>query len=234
VSPYTGTYEWFSGGGNMLTRSLSRTLSGVAAGSSLEFWTWFDIEQDWDYGYVEASSNGTTWEKLTQVPASTLPVGITNLFGSSAWDGPGGLTGNSGGWQLAQFDLTGFSGNVQIRFRYNTDEAVNGAGWYIDDIAVAPNFSDPVDSAVGWTNPDGWLFTTGLQKNDWTADVFMTWGKGNKANQSLTALVGVDATTFDVTKWFAAKSFSNGRVYGIIGNRPDGGFAALGRLTLTK
>ena len=73
IKPFTGAYEWYSGMGNMLERTLERTLTGVPADATLTFQTWFDIEPDWDYGNVEASSDGVTWTKLTQI--STLQIG---------------------------------------------------------------------------------------------------------------------------------------------------------------
>ena len=40
-------------------------LSGVDS-ATLNFWTWYDIEDDWDYGYIMASTDGgTTWTPLT-------------------------------------------------------------------------------------------------------------------------------------------------------------------------
>ena len=67
IAPNTGAYEWYAGLGNMLQRTLERTLTGVPAGATLSFMTWFDIEPDWDYGNVEASTDGVTWTRLTQL-----------------------------------------------------------------------------------------------------------------------------------------------------------------------
>ena len=145
----------------MLQRTVERSYSGVPASAELKFMTWFDIEEEWDYGYVEASSDGgSTWTKLPQKTA--LQAGVENKNGSSAWDGAGGLTGNSAGWQPATYDLTGFAGDIKIRFRYSTDEASNGQGWYVDDVDVA-GVVDPITSPAEWTTDaaNGWIFTPG-------------------------------------------------------------------------
>jgi hypothetical protein len=232
VLPFSAPTEWYAGLGNGLQRTLERTISGVPAGATLDFKTWYDIEEDWDYGYVEASTDGQTWTKLPQ--KTTLRAGVSNVFGSSAWDGAGGLTGNSGGWQSASFDLTGFTGDVKVRFRYATDEASNGQGWYVDDIAVGSVFSDPVDSVNGWTT-NGWVFTTGLQNNDWTADAFVAYAKDRRTWYSVKPIVPVAGTGSAGSAYITAQYLKSGKAYGVVSNRPrDGVFDATGMLTIAK
>jgi len=233
IKPFTGTYEWYSGMGNMLERTLERTLTGVPAGATLSFQTWFDIEPDWDYGNVEASTDGVTWTKLTQL--SALPVGVSNLNGSTAWDSPGGFTGTSDGWQQAQFSLGAFSGTVHLRFRYATDEAANGQGWYIDDVTLG-SFTDPVDTTNGWVTDaaDGWQFTTGQQDNDWTADAFVPFAKAGTRGYQLVPVVGTSGQGISGKVYVPAQHQKNAKVYGIVGNRPAGTFASTGRLTIAK
>ncbi|OMP68831.1 serine protease, partial [Agrobacterium tumefaciens] len=82
---------------------------------------WYEIEGGYDYGYVEASSNGgSTWSEL------------------------GKFSHNSNGkqWTPVFYDLDAWKGNeVQFRFRLTSDNSVVKTGWYIDDfriIGVAP------------------------------------------------------------------------------------------------
>lgn len=229
ILAYSAPYEWYSGLGNMLQLTLERSFD-VAEGDELSFMTWFDIEEDWDYGYVEASSDGENWSTLPQLTA--LRVGDTNKFGSSAWEGPGGFTGSSGGWRQARFELSGFTGSVRIRFRYATDEAANGQGWYVDDIGVGAQF-DPVDSTDGWTT-NGWLFTNGLQNNDWTCDAFVPYSKAKKDWYELTSVVPVAGPGAEGSAKLDTTYLKSGKIYGIVSNRPDGTFASNGRLTSIK
>jgi Immune inhibitor A-like, MAM domain len=233
ISPFTGTYEWYSGMGNMLQRTLERTLTDVPDGATLSFQTWFDIEEDWDYGNVEASSDGVEWTKLTQL--SGLRVGVSNLNGSTAWDSPGGFTGNSGGWKQAQFSLGSFSGTVHLRFRYATDEAANGQGWYIDDLALG-SFFDPVDTTNDWVTDaaNGWLFTTGQQDNDWTADAFVPFAKAGSTNYQVIPVLGTAGPGIAGQVYVPAQYLKNLKVYGVVSNRPNGTFSSTGRLTLLK
>ena len=88
--------------------------------ATLSFWTWYSIEESWDYAYVEVSTDGgETWSVLEGAlssPESGLGIGF----------GPG-YTGRSDGWQQDTVDLTPYAGaEVLIRFEYVTDEGVNG------------------------------------------------------------------------------------------------------------
>jgi len=240
VLPATGTWEWYGGLGNMLDRRLTRSVSGVPAGAVLSFMTWYDIETDWDYGHVEASRDGgVTWQQLPQL--STLPAGVTNINGSSAWVAPGGFTGVSGGWKQARYDLTDYAGTVMLRFRYLTDEASNGQGWYVDDIKVTSGattvFDDPVDTDTGWSIDvvNGWVFTSGLQDNDWTADAYIPMAKGQARAYAVNSVLAVGGTGTSGTASMPAQYLKSGKTYGIVSNRPRNGvMAATGKLTVLK
>lgn len=235
LPPTTGTYEWYGGMGALLTNTLTRQIDGVPAGATLDFLTWFDIEAEWDYGYVEASSDGVNWSVLPQL--SALPTATEDVNGSTAFDGVGGFTGNSDGWQPASFDLAGFEGTVFVRFRYMTDEAVNGQGWYVDDISVGNAegdvFVDPCDSENGWVSV-GWSFTTGLQANDWTADTYAAYAEGAPAPYLVKTLVGPEVEPGLAGRAVMPTAQIKGKIYGIVSNHPDGTFAAPARITITK
>lgn len=231
VLAHSAPYQWYSSLGNMLQRTLVKQIDGVMPGDTLGFWTWYDIEPDWDYGYVEASTDGgDTWTQLAQT--SALRAGATNMNGSSAWDGPGGLTANSGGWQEAKYDLAGMTGTILVRWRYATDESANGQGWYVDDV-TAGAFSDAVTDAAAWTT-NGWVFTTGLQNNDWTADVYVPFAKAKKKNYAVKSIVGLGSTDFIGEAWVSTQYSKSQRLIAVVSNRPDGVFNATGILTIRK
>ena len=83
----------------------------VEPDDSLKFWTWYDIEEGWDYGYVELSMDGREYFVL------------------------GTFTGSSGGWVEKTYSLEDYEGkSVFFRFRYTTDSYVLEEGYYVDDI----------------------------------------------------------------------------------------------------
>jgi immune inhibitor A len=157
VWAYSGTYMWYSGRGTNLNNTLSDDFTLPAAGgATLTFNTWYDIQTHRDYGYVEISTNdGATW--------STLPGNITTNDDPNGNNPEGnGITGKSGGWISASFDLSAFGGqDVILRFRYETDGSIIHAGWGIDDIAISEiGFFDDVEYGYGdWIRHRWNIFT---------------------------------------------------------------------------
>jgi immune inhibitor A len=133
---HSGEYMWWSNRGDdsdmMLTRAFD--LSDVSQ-ATLEFWTWYDIEEDWDYAYVEISTDGgKTWDMLT-TPSGTAANPNGNSFGW-AYTGRSG-DGERAEWILEQVDVSAYAGQeVLVRFEYITDDAVNRPGFVLDDVAI--------------------------------------------------------------------------------------------------
>ena len=117
---------WKSGGAtDNLNTGLTLAVPGtLPAASSLDFKTYYDIETDWDYGYVQVSTDGgATW--------TNLPGNITTTVDPYGENLGNGITGNSGGdWVDAHFDLSAYAGQtVRIRLSYVTDGGTFGDGW---------------------------------------------------------------------------------------------------------
>lgn len=131
IDPYSGDYAFWSNKGDESDMTLTREfdLTNVSGPVELSFQTWYDIETDWDYLYVEVSENGETWDiLLTPSGTGTDPSG--NSFG---W----GYTGSTGGWVEEKVDLSEYAGKkIWVRFEYITDAAVNGEGFMVDDVSV--------------------------------------------------------------------------------------------------
>ena len=149
--PHSGDRQWWSNRGDLMDSTLTRSLdlSGLVS-ATLTFWTWYDIEEAWDYAYVAVSSDGgRTWATLP-----TLHTTTTNPVGSNLGNG---YTGRSGGGKAAQWipdraNLTAYAGKkVLLRFEYVTDDAVNNPGFCVDDIAIPElGFADDVEQSAGW------------------------------------------------------------------------------------
>jgi hypothetical protein len=128
---YSGKYAFWSNKGDESNMTLTREFdfTNVSGPIEISYQTWYDIEEDWDYLFVEASTDGETWEIL-RTPSGTDYNPSGNSYG---W----GYTGATGGWIEETVDLSRFAGQtVQIRFEYITDAAVNGEGLLLDDVRV--------------------------------------------------------------------------------------------------
>ncbi|HEY9379227.1 MAG TPA: immune inhibitor A domain-containing protein [Jiangellaceae bacterium] len=158
TAPKTGSFLYWSTMGDEINTSMTKAYT-VPAGATLTADVWYDIEEHFDYAFLEQSTNGgTTW----------TPV-LTNLSDPAANDQSGfnasgtGITGSSAGaYRTLTATLPG-SGASLIRFRYQTDQAVTGTGFAIDNIAVTGSPVDGAeDPASGWTF-DGFKRTTGTE-----------------------------------------------------------------------
>lgn len=109
-------------------------LTGVDT-ATLEFDQLLQIEDTWDYGFVQVSTDGgTTWESLandntrSDTADGVYPTIVENLPG---------FTGVNEAWQHESIDLSAYAGeSVMVSFRYVTDWASNEAGWYVDNISI--------------------------------------------------------------------------------------------------
>jgi hypothetical protein len=102
--------------------------------SVLSFFSRYDIEEDWDKGEVQVSTDGgDTWARLE--------VGYPG-FASQQSDScglPGGsyFNGTDDNYIKYSADLSAFESlSVQLRFLMSSDTAVEGSGWWIDEIEV--------------------------------------------------------------------------------------------------
>lgn len=143
---HSGDRCWWGNRGDSIDTTLTREFDLTALSTAtLEFMTWFDIEEDWDYAYVEASTDGgETWTTLEGVHTTDDdPIG--NSYGH-------GYTGSSNGWLKESVDLTPFVGSkVLVRFEYITDAAVYENGFVIDDIAIPElEFLDDAENDGEW------------------------------------------------------------------------------------
>ena len=147
---HSGEYAFWSNRGDESDMTLTRTFdfSEYTGPLTLSYWTWYDIEKDFDYAYVLASEDGENWEMLFP-PSGTSEDPTGANYG---W----GYNGSSGGgpeWIQENVDISQYAGKqIQLRFEYITDAAVNGEGLLLDDIAIpeAGYFSDFEQDNGGW------------------------------------------------------------------------------------
>ena len=155
AEPPQGGHCWWGNRGDTIDTTLTGRFQ-LPAGEDvkLTYRLWYSLEESWDYMYVEASTDGGgTWDILEGEYTSPVnPVG--NSFGP-------GYTGRSGGWLDDQIDLTPYAGQeVLLRFEYITDDALNGPGVCIDNIAIpAIGFLDDAERETGAWETFGFIRT---------------------------------------------------------------------------
>jgi hypothetical protein len=152
VGPRSGSYAYYSNKGDESDMTLTRTFdfSDHSGPLTLTYWSWYDLEQDYDYLYLTASLDGESWQILT-TPSGTPDDPSGNSFGWAYNGFSGG--GNSPQWIQESVDISQYAGKkVQIRFEYITDAAVNGEGFLLDDIAISETgyFNDFESDGGGW------------------------------------------------------------------------------------
>ncbi|HWJ10355.1 MAG TPA: immune inhibitor A domain-containing protein [Nocardioides sp.] len=141
TTPVSGAKAWYSGRGDNLVSTLTREVP-ASKRVTVSAAVWQQIEDGYDYLYVEYSlDGGSTW---TQLDA---------------------LTGNAD-WSAHKWAYGAGNAPSLLRLRYNTDGGTNGAGAFVDDIAITAGGSTFTDGAEaganGWT-VDGFTASTGTE-----------------------------------------------------------------------
>ena len=140
TSIYSGTGEFYV---SHLTTSHPYT---VQPGDMLTFQTYYDLEFYWDFAYVEISTDGLNF--------ASIPGNLTSNFNPNGGNRGNGISGSSGAWTEAVFDLSAYEGQqVWFRFTYENGNTTFGEGWYLDDIHPHVMFDSVAVIASDLTSP---------------------------------------------------------------------------------
>ncbi len=104
----------------------------TALDATVSFWARYNIEQGFDYMYVDATSDDNTWVRL------------------ATFDGEGFNT-----WEQYSFSLGGLVGNpdVKVRFHFSSDGSYEVDGMYIDDFMITSSDVDNSPPLIVHTGP---------------------------------------------------------------------------------
>jgi len=169
IAPHTGDTHWYGGFESQNDNILDVDATGDLSGATLDFWTWYFIEEGWDYGFVEALV-GADWVTVPLADDSGATV-TTSENPHDNNDEGNGLTGTSGGAYFVDdptyIHLTGTlpAGTTDVRFRYSTDAAYLDTGWFVDDVMI-----DGTEATLSSAEGD-WIETTGTQQNHWVVQI---------------------------------------------------------------
>gem|GEM_PF-2689764 len=116
----------------------SPLISVTAETSKVRFQNFYNTEQDWDGGILEISIAGGVYEEITTAGGSFVSGGynLTLQNSGSVLSGQNAWSGNSGGYIQTVVDLpaAAIDQDIQLRWRFASDQAVAGLDWSIDSI----------------------------------------------------------------------------------------------------
>ncbi len=176
--PHGGRYAFWSHRGDDSDMRLVREFDFSALSTvTLNYWAWYEIEEDWDYTYLVVSTDGGETWAMVETPSGTDTNPIGNNLG---W----GYTGNSGGGSEAEWieetaDLSAYAGQVvQVAFEYVTDDALNFSGFLVDDLSIGElDFSTDFETEdEGWT-AEGFVRMDNLLPQEFMVQVIVAGGE---------------------------------------------------------
>jgi hypothetical protein len=160
AQPHSGQYFLWSNRADVADLRAQREFDlSTVKNATLNYWTWYDLEKDWDYAYISVSEDGgQTWQ-LVKAPSMTDSNPTNANYG---W----GYTGKSGGndraeWIQESIDLTPYAGKkISVAFDVINDLAVNRPALALDDVEVPEiNYRTDFEKDDGGWQTAGWLRT---------------------------------------------------------------------------
>jgi hypothetical protein len=156
----TGDAALYSGTGDLFDRAIVRSVTVPAADPNLRFNAQWNLEDGWDFTFVQVSTNGgQTYQSvrctssrptLAEDPA-TYPA-VANIRVHFP-----GYTGDSAGWKAETCNLSAFAGQtILVSFRNMTDPNTQGngiaipPGFWLDDVTLGSTVLSDGSSLAGW------------------------------------------------------------------------------------
>ena len=150
TTPHSGQYFFWSNRGDLIDTRLTRQFdfTEVEGPLTLQFWTWYELEEGSDFVYLLASEDEQNWDFLETTSGNAAGDTVGKQFGF----GYSGINRRFE-WSKQIVDLSKFSGKrVTLRFEYVSDTSRMGEGFLIDDLSVVEtNYqADFEDGSDGW------------------------------------------------------------------------------------
>jgi hypothetical protein len=156
----TGDPALYSGTGDLFDRAIVRSVTVPAADPNLRFNAQWNLEDGWDFTFVQVSTDGgATYQSvrctssrptLAEDP-STYPA-VANIRVHFP-----GYTGDSAGWKAETCNLSAFAGDtILVSFRNMTDPNTQGngipipPGFWLDDVSLGGTTLSDGSTLTGW------------------------------------------------------------------------------------
>jgi len=228
ATAHSGTYMWWGGKENLLNVLVSHPIDLRGKSSAtLSYWTAFDTEPGWDFAFTQVSTDsGITWHSLAN--PDTTDVHDPDAIGYVVENLPG-FSGSSDGWKEETFDLTPYAGQqILIGFRYATDWAVLGNGWFIDDVKVVADgsqvFFDDLETATpGWIlepTSGGWSRFDGIQI---FPHAYMVEWRNNQGFDAGLSEGRYSVKDFGMLVWYRNTKYTDNQIFNYLQDPPSVG-----------
>lgn len=144
-----GDSFWFAPPANSSRAQLTADVDLTGATNpALSFYAWYDLELDYDFAYISASTDGgRTWRPLE------TERGILGAYGP-AWGGRSAdLLDNQNGWLAESVSLEAYAGRkISLRFDVVTDFEEVGRGFAVSELAITGIADQPEWRPEGFVN----------------------------------------------------------------------------------
>ena len=199
TDPHSGRYAFWSHRNDKSDTTLTREFDLTSVSSAtLNYWAWWALEADYDYAYVEVSTDGGQTFTILDTPSCTTADPSGNSFGC-------GYNGNSGGgeeseWVEESVDLTPYAGQkILARFEYITDDAVNRAGLMVDDISVPElNYTEDFEADDGEWDGQGFVRIDNILPQNFVVQVIQGQGSGATVERLELDAANTGSVTLDI------------------------------------
>jgi hypothetical protein len=183
-TPIQGGMEWWSNRGDEMDSTLTRALDlRHVRHATLQYDIWYAVEKDFDYGYLEVSTDGGhTWYTVHGRDTTNADPN-----GANYGNGYTGLSvkraGNRSGWLHESIDLSPYAGRrILVRFEHITDDAVNFAGLTLDNVRVPQIGFVDGPATRGWQT-HGWVRVANLLPTHWLVQLVLYTRHGVHVDQ---------------------------------------------------
>jgi immune inhibitor A len=178
---------WYSGAADLLNTLIATEVYVDPDEPTLTIDTYWDIEDYWDFGFVQISTDGGEWDSTWTSLGNEYttydhdpgahPDVVSNLPGLTGWTNYYTTDPSI----VMTFDLSAYAGQtIHIGFRYVTDWAFTYEGWFLFDAVVGTtdilSSLERVSPAVDWlvTVVEKKTYPSGYTK--YTVDDMFLWG----------------------------------------------------------
>ena len=237
VPVWQGNYYWWGGKVNQ-ANAMMTTKNPVAISASgtttLSFDLVYDIEDQWDFMWVQVSDDsGTTWKTLTNT--NTVCTHVSGWIGDLYnMDGQCGFTNYNANWpdpETQDFDLSAYAGkNILFRLWYMTDWGTTYTGVFVDNVKIMNGttelLADDAESGdAKWVYADPWVRSDG--NIAFTHNFYVQWRNTN-ANGGYDSALGDSRWRFGPANtgllvWYNNNSKTDNEIFNYLTDYPGFG-----------